>query len=263
MRRLAPFVVGLALGGVLGFLVGQSGREAASPRTSVSRRADDDRAERIALLTEELSRARSENDQLRVAADAAKERAPARAEGAATAEPPPSTSAGTLRVKTTDAAGAPLAGAQVTLQRRDPKSNEEKRTEADALGIALFPNLTPARWRVFVSKAGQSWDTETEVRAGETTEILVAFPKGTAAIEGTVRSSDGNPFAGAYMGATVLVDGSSWRYSTSTDKEGRYRLQELPAGKCLVSAGVKVEGGMKTLMEWIQLAEGAFVQKDF
>ncbi|HEX5138374.1 MAG TPA: carboxypeptidase regulatory-like domain-containing protein [Planctomycetota bacterium] len=261
MRRLAPFVVGLALGGILGFLVGQSGPEAALPRTSTRRHVDDDRADRIALLTEELSRARSENDELRAAE--AKDRAPARAEPTPTAEPPASATTGALRVKTTDAAGGPLAKARVTLHRRDPKSNEEKQVETDALGITLFPNLTPAKWKVFVYKAGQSWDTETDVRAGETTEIVVAFVKGTAAIEGTVRSSDGKPLAEAYMGATILVDGSSWRFDTNTDKEGHYRLQELPAGKCLVSAGVKVEGGTKTLMEWIQLADGAVVQKDF
>jgi hypothetical protein len=260
MKRLAPFVLGLALGGILGFLVGDSGPEASRPRAAVPGRADDDQVERIALLNKELLRARSENDELRAALES-ENPTPARAEPTAATERPPPT--GALRVKALRADGDPLPGASVTLHRRGPKSKEEKRTEADAEGIAFFPNLTPGRWTVYVYKAGESFEANIEVRSGETSEIALSFTRGTAVIEGTVRSSDGELLADTYVNATILVDGSSRRFSTKTDEEGRYRLEKLPAGKCLVSAAVRVEGRIKSLMEWIQLADGAVVRKDF
>lgn len=260
MKRLAPFVLGLALGGILGFLVGDSSPEASRPRAAVPGRVGDDQTDRIALLSEELRRARSENDELRAALES-EDHTAARAEPTVATERPPPT--GALRVKVLRADGDPFPGASVTLRRRGPKSKEEKRTEADAEGIAFFPNLTPGRWTVFVYKAGQSFDTEIEVRSAETSERALSFTRGTAAIEGTVRSSDGKPLADTYVNATVLVDGSSRRFSTKTDEEGRYRLDKLPAGKCLVSAAVKVEGRIKSLMEWIQLADGAVVHKSF
>jgi len=259
MKRLAPFVLGLAIGGIVGFLVSDSLREAALPRATAPTHADDARTERPTLPTEELRRAPSERDEPPVALPARDDR-PAPAEPTAATEQPP---VGALRVKALDAAGEPLPRISIKLQLRGPKSQEEKQIETDPEGIAFFPNLTPGRWRVFVFHAGESREDEVEVRAGETTEIVLEFTRGLASIEGTVRSRSGEPLADAYVGASIRVDGKSRHFSTKTDKEGRYKLEKLPAGKCLVSATVKVEGTFQSLMEWIQLASGAVVYKDF
>jgi len=259
MKRLAPFVLGLAVGGIVGFLVGDSRPKAGLPRAAAPALADDARTERTALPTEALRRIPSEDNEPR-------ETLPARDHPSAPAEPAAATgqaSIGALRVKALDAAGEPLPRVSVTLHLSGQKSKEEKQKEADAEGIALFPNLTPGMWRVFVFQGGENCEDDAEVRAGETTEIVLEFTKGLASIEGTVRSRNGEPLADVYVGASILLDGVSRRFSTKTDKEGHYRLEKLPAGKCLVSASVKIDGSFRTLMEWIQLAAGAVVYKDF
>jgi len=262
MKRLAPFVLGIAVGGVLGFLVGSSRPKASVPRAAAPGRAEDDDAQRVAELTEELVRARSENDELRAAMDSESEdRTPARAEPTVATEKP--TSTGTLRVKALRADGDPLPGATVIVRQRGPKSTEERRSETDAEGTAPFPNLTPGRWSVFVSKAAGSCEGDVDVRAGETADMAVSFTEGTAVIEGTVRSRDSGPFADTSVNASIRRDGATRHFSTRTDAEGRYRLEKLPAGKCLVSASVKIEGKFKTMMEWIELTDGAVVHKDF
>src|SRR5579862_7947697 len=69
--------------------------------------------------------------------------------------------------------------------------------------------------------------------------FLFAIPAGHAAtVSGSVKSPDGTPFRGAFVQAQnssthVLV-------SVLTDKDGRYRIENLPAGKYQVQ--VKATG---------------------
>src|SRR5579862_1269458 len=67
--------------------------------------------------------------------------------------------------------------------------------------------------------------------------LLATFPQ-AATVTGSVKSPDGTPFRGAFVqaqntGTRVLV-------SVLTDKDGRYRIENLPAGKYQVQ--VKATG---------------------
>jgi protocatechuate 3,4-dioxygenase beta subunit len=262
--RFTTFALGLAIGGILGFLIATFG--ASHPRTDPPAPAApaDSGTERIAELEDLLDQARTENEGLQ-AALAEKEKAASTPEVRPAAAPapadPPAT--GALRVEVLDAEDQPVPGARIYLHLRTPSRREEKRIETDAQGVALFHALTPGPWTVTTYVSGQSCEGSPRIRAGETTKLVVKLTRGSAAIEGTVRNRNGEPVVETYVNASVILEGTSQRFSTRTDEEGRYRLENLPAGKCLVSAVVKVDGRVKSLMEWIQLAEGVTVRKDF
>jgi hypothetical protein len=61
--------------------------------------------------------------------------------------------------------------------------------------------------------------------------FLATFAQ-AATVTGSVKSPDGTPFRGAF----VQAQNTSTRVLVSvlTDKDGRYRIENLPAGKCQV-----------------------------
>src|SRR5579863_1377724 len=94
--------------------------------------------------------------------------------------------------------------------------------------------------------------------------LLVAFPllvsvAQAASVTGSVKSPDGTPFRGAFVqarntGTRVLV-------SVLTDKEGRYSIENLPAGKYQVQ--VKAVGYRSDPRSDVSLAADQSASYDF
>src|SRR5579859_4342393 len=92
-----------------------------------------------------------------------------------------------------------------------------------------------------------------------TSFLFLANSTYAATVTGTVKSPDGAPFRGAFVqaqnsGTRVLV-------SVLTDKEGRYRLEDLPAGKYQVL--VKAPGYRVEPRTGVNLAAEQTVSFDF
>jgi 5-hydroxyisourate hydrolase-like protein (transthyretin family) len=67
----------------------------------------------------------------------------------------------------------------------------------------------------------------------------LALAAGTGTIEGKLLHGDGTPWAGAQVTAYKLGEKKPWKRSAETDKEGRFRLADLPPGRYLLRHGPK------------------------
>ena len=74
-------------------------------------------------------------------------------------------------------------------------------------------------------------------------QAIPALRTETATVSGVLRTSSGSPAAGIRVAATALPDpadptpASALVSITETDAEGRYRLENIPAGRYYITAG--------------------------
>jgi protocatechuate 3,4-dioxygenase beta subunit len=146
-----------------------------------------------------------------------------------------------LRGVVLDAAGVPLAGAQVDVGRR-------RESQADEAGrFALRDVAAEPMDRVLEVRAWAPWHeratAEVLVPRSSTESPFVELRlTGSGRLAGRVTWADGAPAMAAHVGVEYLMDpgGGSRGFDglgTSTDEDGRYDLDHVPAGRFLVSAG--------------------------
>lgn len=146
-----------------------------------------------------------------------------------------------LRGVVLDAAGAPLAGAQVDVGRH-------REGQADEAGrFALRDVVANSDERVLDVRAWAEWHERA------TAEVLVPRTStespfvelrlaGSGRLAGRVTWADGTPAMAAHVGVEYLMDPDGDTrdldgLATSTDEDGRYDIDHVPAGRFLVSAG--------------------------
>ncbi|PSL08287.1 subtilisin family serine protease [Haloactinopolyspora alba] len=140
----------------------------------------------------------------------------------------PTGDTGTLAGTVTDADGAPVEGATVSVT-----GPMERETSTDAVG-AYGLTLSTGSYAVTVSAFGYETTTTTvEIVAEETATHDVTLETATSfPVSGTVTDAvSGEPVAGA----TVTVDGTSIAPAT-TDATGAYTFDSVPAGSYTVTA---------------------------
>ncbi len=146
-----------------------------------------------------------------------------------------------LRGVVLDAAGAPLADAQVDVGRR-------REGQADDAGrFALRDVFAEPDERVLEVRAWAAWHeratAEVLVPRSSTESPFVELRlAGSGRLAGRVTWTDGTPAIGAQVGIGYLMapDGDSREIEgldTSTDEDGRYDIDHVPVGRFLVSAG--------------------------
>jgi protocatechuate 3,4-dioxygenase beta subunit len=146
-----------------------------------------------------------------------------------------------LRGIVLDAAGAPLAGAQVDVGRR-------REGQADEAGRFALRDVTAEPMdRVLEVRAWAQWHeratAEVLVPRSSTESPFVELRlTGSGRLAGRVSWTDGTPAIGAQVGVGYLMapDGDSREIEgldTSTDEDGLYDIDWVPAGRFLVSAG--------------------------
>jgi hypothetical protein len=120
-------------------------------------------------------------------------------------------------------------------------------------GTFVFPELSPGTYNVSFQGFVNTGPTELTVGTGSLSGVqLFAAPGGTIS-GGVALSGIGEPLSGVVVQA-VGADGTE--YSTTTDSNGRYAIDTLPAGVYSVTAG----GGMytETTIAGVSLAVGQF-----
>jgi hypothetical protein len=146
-----------------------------------------------------------------------------------------------LAVRVTDEAGRSIAGAIV-------EAGDAKPAGTDAQGRALIRDLLPGNGEEAVRvTAAAPWRQRErrEVREpqdhAELVELVIALP-GSGVIEGRVSAGDGRSVGDTYVRvAFEMTDDhgrtAPARLSDDTDRDGRYRIDHVPAGRYVVQAG--------------------------
>ena len=156
---------------------------------------------------------------------------------------------GALRLKVTSPGGAPLKQYAVALDFRHdtyayrPPQFEDIEVEDDE-GWYLITNIKAGRNDLFVSAAGFALGTkeQVEIRAGETTDVVMALPLGHRVRGRVLRKADQTPIADAIVfserdlipSVVNLDDPSEYRAMAKAAKcgtNGRFVLDDLTEGK--------------------------------
>ncbi len=136
---------------------------------------------------------------------------------------------GGYEVLVTDATGAPLQGADVTvLSNLTPLTNGA----TDEFGSVIFTRIRPGSYNVQVQRAGfnAALVRNQAVRAGQLTLAEFRLQPDLSAvgqISGQVRDGDGV----AVLNARVRIISGPTRREVRTNAEGRYELRELTPGR--------------------------------
>ncbi|HOE89660.1 MAG TPA: carboxypeptidase regulatory-like domain-containing protein, partial [Sphaerochaeta sp.] len=161
-----------------------------------------------------------------------------------------------------------LKGAQshegiiIRLEGADPEDVATGTTTED--GAFLIPDVKPGTYSALISYPGhvpQRLEGIT-VRAAETTSIgqAVALSANGGDITGKITLNDGKPLSGAAVLATITIDGKRYSFSTTTDAEGTYVLNNCPLGEgyeisiakmgyvTVIETGVSVSAGVPTVI---------------
>jgi len=88
----------------------------------------------------------------------------------------------------------------------------------------------------------------------------LAFAADTGTIEGQLLNGDGTPWAGAQVTAYKLGEKEPWKRVAETDKEGRFRITDLPPGRYVLRPGPKPKPQPKTDNPFEELFKGLFEQ---
>lgn len=86
----------------------------------------------------------------------------------------------------------------------------------------------------------------------------LALAAETGTIEGQLLNGDGTPYEGAQITAYRLGEKKTWKQVADTDKEGRFRLADLPPGRYLLRHGPKPKPEPKTDDPFGDLFKGLF-----
>jgi protocatechuate 3,4-dioxygenase beta subunit len=141
--------------------------------------------------------------------------------------------------------GAPVPRARVTLlagrtggsvifDAFAEKARANRRVETGEDGAYLFEHLPPGQYSVRVDHDGYATATIDDIAVAEGGAGVEAEPVYLSAggsVAGTVTGSDGGPEAGA----RVSLSATGFQKTTTTDDEGRYRIDHVPTGTYLVS----------------------------
>ena len=136
-----------------------------------------------------------------------------------------------------DAAGRPVPGAKIYLDRYDFPADDKSTTTADAQGKFEISGLSPKRmsaandavWLTF--KADGFAAERVELLSGET-NMKVRMNRGYT-VTGRVVDWDGNPVEGVHLEAEQQL----LRLHTETDSGGRFTLKDVPSGTTNYSIG--------------------------
>lgn len=134
-----------------------------------------------------------------------------------------------------DDAGAPVAGAEVSLAGDFRRGYRPPETTAED-GSFRLRGIEPGTWRLEVTAEGLAQaapDTRYELTAS-LTGVEVRMTVG-GAIVGRVRGLELDELARLDLSANLVTGGRSWR-SGSADYEGAYRIEGVSAGKWRVTA---------------------------
>ncbi|MCU0727958.1 MAG: carboxypeptidase regulatory-like domain-containing protein [Planctomycetes bacterium] len=255
MKRAWQLAIGLLLGVVIGYLLGNEPERTPPPPKPVAavippREPQND--VNVASLEREVAALRE--------ALAAKAATPAGSQAPAA---PGEAITGSLLVKMLDADGKPVEGAWIGLHSGDYSSGRSEVTRRTGPeGTVRFPALLPEEWRVTGSHQGLSCTETVEVVAGETTEITLAVSRGGAVVEGTVREKESRPVTGASVTLSAFSRSSERRYTAQTDGEGRYRFEGVHAGRYFLSVGLGPPGAVSFVQREIVVPEDGTVSKD-
>jgi RNA polymerase sigma factor (sigma-70 family) len=178
---------------------------------------------------------------LRAAAAPSLESAPPAPIRTATAEATPGGSRVTGRV--VDRGGRPIAGAHVVGYADDlaevvrPRAlaadGRTRGVETDAAGRFEIRLSDAGALVTLVAEAARFSPGSLEsVRDGDDVEIPLDPPR---AMAGIVLDAEGRPVAGARVGWLGMLAGSRLERETTSDAEGRYRLEELPSARAMES----------------------------
>lgn len=132
----------------------------------------------------------------------------------------------------------PIAGARIAVSPY-LQNGDTGRAVSDADGHFEVPSLPPGSYDVDVSADGYT----PVLRRGLTLGNGQRFPleirlRGTGAVQGSVRTPDGKPVAGAVVKGQSRggIPGTTAPPEARTGDDGRFRLDGLAAGKAMISA---------------------------
>ena len=165
-----------------------------------------------------------------------------------------------LEVRVTDAAGAPVAGAAVSIHRGGEWLEEleaadgapvQARAVADAAGAAVFRDLGPDSWIVDATAPGKSKERRSaDLEEGEPPAPVLVVLADARTLEGRVLEADGKPVPRAEVAALRAEkwsDAEAPRSRATSDGEGRFRIDGLAPGRHLLGvrsfAGVAESAG--------------------
>jgi RNA polymerase sigma-70 factor (ECF subfamily) len=133
-------------------------------------------------------------------------------------------------------------------------------------GRFTFEKLERTEYRVFAkADSGQSVFKDVTIGRDGMAFVRLVFETGTGAIEGFVRGEGGM----IVTEATVVLEGDGQKFLARVDEEGRYALQNVPAGKYIVKAWmdrswieyraqeVALRQGERTTVDIIAAGDGA------
>jgi len=137
-------------------------------------------------------------------------------------------SRGALRILVTDTSGVAREGAFVCFSNSEVHA-EQTNARSGADGKAEYASVAPGRAYVSVGLDERNRCVPIEVVAGRWTEVPWTFATGSAVVEGTVRHATKGLLAKIYVTARMRA-GSSDSISATTDANGAFRLDSMPAG---------------------------------
>jgi hypothetical protein len=135
------------------------------------------------------------------------------------------------------ASGFPIAGAALTADAGGSRAT----AASSPHGVFRFDHLAPNTYQLRCSLAGYvDASEEVEVKAGETTDRVVFSLMPLATLEGVVLDEEGRPVAGVnvYTGANLRG---------ATDRDGRFRMENLSPGPYRISVRLPFEMRRRTL----------------
>lgn len=133
-----------------------------------------------------------------------------------------------------DPAGQPIEGAQLVVYLFRLRSGRPVEARSHADGSFVLAGLDPGVQRVSVSATGYG-DRELRLDAGSRDQEIVLQPAGT--IVGLVVDAGGRPVPAAHLKARAMETKAyapSFPYEADASAEGRFSIEDLPAGRYLV-----------------------------
>ena len=160
-----------------------------------------------------------------------------------------------VRGSVLDPEGKPVVGAWITLHGRRMPDDPRRRdwpaiwTTTDPEGSFRIVGADKGRADLEVLASGFAVESkEIDLEEDRTSELVIRLEPGFT-VQGTARTSDGAPVAGAtiHRGPASVAEGyHSWSHGirTRTESDGRYELQHVPSGDAELHAELRGEGSL-------------------
>jgi protocatechuate 3,4-dioxygenase beta subunit len=179
------------------------------------------------------------------------------------------TRGGTIRGVIVDAAGNPIAKAQVTSHANDWTDDDFMRALGDMYptkastrtvrtakdGTFELKGLTPDTYLVDVAQGNFSKSSRKNISVTESKETdigRIEMSRG-ATISGTVYDPAGQPLPGAVVtmnSDAVLTESLPESYTTKTGSEGKYEIEHVRSGSYSIRARRTAEAGSSPFLHW-------------